>query len=95
MLDKTLDPVYNQTFVFKNVPYNEVQNRTMCIQALDFDAQAQHDVLGEAKLPLIDVNLNIPLEREWRILVPGYDGETGVCTRFISDGVMVMEKWLL
>eukprot|EP00112_Aurelia_sp_Birch-Aquarium-sp1_P010756 Seg229.5 transcript_id=Seg229.5/GoldUCD/mRNA.D3Y31 product="Synaptotagmin 1" pseudo=true protein_id=Seg229.5/GoldUCD/D3Y31 len=85
VLDKTLDPVYNQTFVFKNVPYNEVQNRTMCIQALDFDAQAQHDVLGEAKLPLIDINLNVPLEKEWRILVPGYDGETGEFRKSTSD----------
>ena len=78
MLDETLDPVYNQTFVFKNVPYNEVQNRTLSIQALDFDSFASHDVLGEVSIPLIDVDLNKPLDHEWRILVPGYDGEKGV-----------------
>ena len=77
-MDETLDPVYNQTFVFKNVPSNEIQNRTLCIQALDFDQFPAHDVLGEVKIPLIDVNLNKPVEKEWRILVPGYDGEKGV-----------------
>ena len=64
--------------MFKNVPYNEVQNRTLCIQALDFDQSAAHDILGEVKIPLIDVNLNRPIEEEWRILVPGYDAEEGV-----------------
>ncbi len=70
--------MYNQTFVFKNVPYSEIANRKLSIQALDFDTFAAHDLLGEVLLPLIDVNLAIPLEEEWRILVPGYDGLTGV-----------------
>ncbi|XP_065051858.1 synaptotagmin-2-like isoform X2 [Rhopilema esculentum] len=85
VLDNTLDPVYNQTFVFNNVPYNEIQNRTLCIQALDFDQVAAHDVLGEAKIPLIDMNLNIPVDREWRILVPGFDGEKGEFKKSVSD----------
>ena len=59
--------------MFKNVPYNEVQNRTLCIQALDFDSDSSHDILGEVKIPLIDVNLNKPIEGEWRILVPTYN----------------------
>ena len=77
-MDDTLDPVYNQTFVFKNVPYSEITDRTLCIQALDFDTFAAHDLLGEAKLPMIDVNLAVPVDKEWRILVPGFDGVTGV-----------------
>jgi len=85
VLDETLDPVYNQTFVFKNVPYNEVQNRTLCIQALDFDQSAAHDILGEVKIPLIDVNLNKPIEGEWRILVSGYDAEKGEFRQSASD----------
>ena len=83
-MDDSLDPKYSQTFVFRNVPYNEVQNRTLCIQALDFDQSAQHDILGEVKIPLIDVNLNKPIEKEWRILVPGYDGEKGVSFELLS-----------
>eukprot|EP00794_Sanderia_malayensis_P012747 gene12747-14053_t len=77
VLDDTLDPVYNQTFVFKGIPHSEISNRVLCIQALDFDTFASHDVLGEVRLPLIDVNLAEAIETEWRILVPGYDGETG------------------
>ena len=74
VLDETLNPVYDQTFTFKSLPYSELLNRTLCIRALDFDTFAAHDILGETKIPIIDLNMQKPLEL-WRILVPGYDME--------------------
>ena len=71
--------------MFKKVPYSELANRTLCIQALDFDQVASHDLLGEAKLPLIDVNLAKPVDQEWRILAPAYDEETGVSRGMIKE----------
>lgn len=74
VLDDTLDPVYNQEFVFKNLPFSEALNRTLCIRALDFDTLPVHDILGETLIPLIDLDFSKGLEL-WRILVPGYDPE--------------------
>lgn len=78
VLDDTLDPVYNQEFAFKNLPLSELQKRTLCIRALDFDTFPKHDILGETLIPLIDLNLvtkhySKDLIDFWRILVPGYD----------------------
>lgn len=66
---KTLNPVFNETFVFKNLPYSEITNRTLCIELYDFDRFSRHDIIGEAKLPLIDVDLAGNVD-EWRALIP-------------------------
>ncbi|XP_057292798.1 synaptotagmin 1-like [Hydractinia symbiolongicarpus] len=72
VLDATLNPVYEQTFTFKNLPNSELLNRTLCIRALDYDTFPGHDILGETLIPIIDINIAKPIEM-WRILVPGYD----------------------
>lgn len=66
---KTLNTVFNETFVFKNLPYSEITNRTLCIELYDFDRFSRHDIIGEAKLPLIDVDLAGNVD-EWRALIP-------------------------
>lgn len=66
---KTLNPVFKETFVFKNIPYSEITNRTLCIELYDFDRFSRHDIIGEAKLPLIDVDLATNID-EWRALIP-------------------------
>ena len=55
--------------MFKNIPYNEVTNRTLSLEVYDFDRFSRHDLIGEAKLPLIDVDLAAPYDN-WRVLTP-------------------------
>ncbi|XP_046844677.1 synaptotagmin 1-like isoform X1 [Xenia sp. Carnegie-2017] len=66
---RTLDPVYNETFVFKNIPYSDIENRTLLMEVYDFDRFSGHDIIGIVKLPLIDVDLTHVVE-DWRILIP-------------------------
>lgn len=72
VIDDCLDPVYNQTFAFRNLPQSELLNRTLCIRALDYDTLPRHDILGETLIPVVDLDITQPLDL-WRILVPGYD----------------------
>lgn len=66
---KTLNPLFKETFVFKNIPYSEITNRTLSIELYDFDRFSRHDIIGEAKLALIDVDLANNID-EWRALIP-------------------------
>lgn len=74
VIDDTLNPVYNQSFVFTKVPHSELLNRTLCIRALDYDQQPRHDILGETLVNLVDLDISEPLDA-WRILQPAYDPE--------------------
>ncbi|KAJ8984365.1 hypothetical protein NQ317_003512 [Molorchus minor] len=48
---KTLNPVFNETFVFKNLPYAEAMNKTLVFAIFDFDRFSKHDQIGEVKVP--------------------------------------------
>uniref|UniRef100_A0A672ZHF8 Synaptotagmin n=1 Tax=Sphaeramia orbicularis TaxID=375764 RepID=A0A672ZHF8_9TELE len=63
---KTLNPVFNETFVFK-VPYEELGGKTLCMSVYDYDRFSKHDVIGEVKLPMNTIDLGRPIE-EWRDL---------------------------
>ncbi|XP_036387009.1 synaptotagmin-2-like isoform X1 [Megalops cyprinoides] len=63
---KTLNPVFNETFVFK-VPYQELGGKTLVMSVYDFDRFSKHDIIGEVKLPMNTVDLGQPIE-EWRDL---------------------------
>ncbi|XP_047202512.1 synaptotagmin-2 isoform X2 [Girardinichthys multiradiatus] len=63
---KTLNPVFNETFVFK-VPYEELGGKTIVMSVYDYDRFSKHDVIGEVKLPMNTIDLGRPIE-EWRDL---------------------------
>ncbi|XP_056014281.1 synaptotagmin-1-like isoform X3 [Ostrea edulis] len=72
---KTLNPVFNETFTFKNVPYAEVGAKTLVFAIYDFDRFSKHDQIGQVKIPLNTVDLCQVLE-EWRDLIsPDNDAE--------------------
>ncbi|CAH1981190.1 unnamed protein product [Acanthoscelides obtectus] len=75
---KTLNPVFNETFVFKNLPYAEAMNKTLVFAIFDFDRFSKHDQIGEVKVPLCTVDLAQTIE-EWRELqsVEGEGGQLG------------------
>ncbi|XP_034241991.1 synaptotagmin 1 isoform X2 [Thrips palmi] len=72
---KTLNPVFNETFVFKQVPYADAMNKTLVFAIFDFDRFSKHDQIGEVKVPLCQVDLAQTIE-EWREL-QGVEGEGG------------------
>uniref|UniRef100_A0A1A7W948 Synaptotagmin n=1 Tax=Iconisemion striatum TaxID=60296 RepID=A0A1A7W948_9TELE len=63
---KTLNPVFNETFVFK-VPYEELGGKMLMMSVYDYDRFSKHDVIGEVKLPMNTIDLGRPIE-EWRDL---------------------------
>ncbi|XP_062601764.1 synaptotagmin-1-like isoform X1 [Saccostrea cucullata] len=72
---KTLNPVFNETFTFKNVPYAEIGGKTLVFAIYDFDRFSKHDQIGQVKIPLNTVDLCQVIE-EWRDLIsPDNDAE--------------------
>uniref|UniRef100_A0AAR5PYY0 C2 domain-containing protein n=2 Tax=Dendroctonus ponderosae TaxID=77166 RepID=A0AAR5PYY0_DENPD len=72
---KTLNPVFNETFVFKAMPYAEAMNKTLVFAIFDFDRFSKHDQIGEVKVPLCQIDLAQTIE-EWREL-QSVEGEGG------------------
>ncbi|XP_076231389.1 synaptotagmin 1 isoform X2 [Calliopsis andreniformis] len=72
---KTLNPVFNETFTFKGVPYADAMNKTLVFAIFDFDRFSKHDQIGEVKVPLCQVDLAQTIE-EWREL-QSVEGEGG------------------
>merc|ERR1712226_906949 len=62
---KTLNPFFNETFAFKNVPYSETFDRTLVFAVFDYERFSKHDQIGEVKVPLCMVDLAQTIE-EWR-----------------------------
>ncbi|XP_044734667.1 synaptotagmin 1 isoform X2 [Chrysoperla carnea] len=75
---KTLNPVFNETFTFKGVPYADAMNKTLVFAIFDFDRFSKHDQIGEVKVPLCQIDLAQTIE-EWRELqsVEGEGGQLG------------------
>ncbi|KAJ3586818.1 hypothetical protein NHX12_013210 [Muraenolepis orangiensis] len=63
---KTLNPVFNETFVFK-IPFQEMGGKTLVMSVYDFDRFSKHDVIGDIKFPMNTLDLAKPIE-EWRDL---------------------------
>ncbi|PIO38621.1 Synaptotagmin-1, partial [Aquarana catesbeiana] len=63
---KTLSPSFNETFVFK-LPQSDIAETDVVMQVFDFNRFSKHDVIGEVRLPLRDMNLNHVIE-EWKEL---------------------------
>ncbi|XP_010897569.1 synaptotagmin-2 isoform X2 [Esox lucius] len=63
---KTLNPVFNETFVFK-LPYAELGGKTLVMSVFDYDRFSKHDIIGEVKIPMNTIDLGQPIE-EWRDL---------------------------
>jgi synaptotagmin-1 len=72
---KTLNPVFNETFVFK-VPFSEIATKTLVFAVYDFDRFSKHDQIGEVKIPMNHVDLAQTIE-EWRELT-SVEGEQGI-----------------
>ncbi|CAF0876534.1 unnamed protein product [Adineta ricciae] len=54
---KTLNPVFNETFIFKNLAYGEIGGKTLVFAVYDFDRFSRHDQIGEVQIALNTVDL--------------------------------------
>lgn len=53
---KSLNPIFNETFVFKNIEYNFFADKTLVLAIFDFDRFSKHDQIGEVSIPLGSVD---------------------------------------
>ena len=72
---KTVNPVFEQLFNFKHITYSQLTSSYVHLKVYDYDRFSGHDLLGEAKVPVIDLDLNHPVE-ETRILQPEFKFES-------------------
>ncbi|XP_034977460.1 synaptotagmin-8 [Zootoca vivipara] len=63
---KTLNPVFNESFVFK-IPQADIAESTLVMQVYDFNRFSKHDIIGEMRIPLGDVDLQHVIE-QWQEL---------------------------
>ncbi|CAF0812068.1 unnamed protein product [Adineta steineri] len=66
---KTLNPVFNETFIFKNLAYGDIGSKTLVFAVYDFDRFSRHDQIGEVLIPLNTVDLGKVI-REIKDLIP-------------------------
>jgi len=62
---KTLNPFFNETFQFKNLPYADTFEKTLMFTIFDYDRFSKHDRIGEIKIPLSMVDLAQTIN-EWK-----------------------------
>ncbi|XP_077177610.1 synaptotagmin-8 [Paroedura picta] len=63
---KTLNPVFNDSFIFQ-IPHGDVAESTLVMQVYDFNRFSKHDIIGEMRLPLGDIDLQHVIE-QWHEL---------------------------
>ncbi|OXA40639.1 Synaptotagmin 1 [Folsomia candida] len=68
------NPTFNETFVFKNIPFGDMMAKTLMIQCFDFDRFGKHDQIGEIRLPMCQIDLAACWEG-WKDLDPPDDTE--------------------
>jgi len=71
---KTLNPFFNETFQFKNIPYADTFDKTLMFTIFDFDRFSKHDRIGEVKVPLSMVDLAQTIS-EWKDVEGNKDDE--------------------
>merc|ERR1712137_1316663 len=64
---------FDQTFIFKNLPYVDTFDKTLVMAVYDYDRFSSSDQTGEFQLPLNQVDLAGPVQ-EWKDLAAVDDG---------------------
>merc|ERR1719245_579586 len=70
---KNCNPKFDQTFVFKNIPYVDTFDKTLVFSVYDYDRFSSSDQVSELQVPLNSVDLAGPIQ-EWKDLAPVDDG---------------------
>ena len=73
VLRKTLNPVYEETFTFYGLAYNQLQGITLHFIVMSFDRFSRDDVIGEVVVPLANIDLSgteVSLSRDIKRRIP-------------------------
>jgi len=70
---KNCNPKFDQTFIFKNIPYVDTFDKTLVMAVYDYDMFSSSDQQSEIQLPLNSIDLAGPVE-EWKDLAAVDDG---------------------
>ena len=54
---KTLNPQFNETFVFHGMEFRSIRDRSVYFEVIDFDQFSKHDMIGVADIPLETIDL--------------------------------------
>jgi len=68
-------------FYFKQIPYNEIGGKILVFAVYDFDRFSRHDIIGEVRVPMNQVDLGTVTE-EWRDLVSAENDKENVSYDF-------------
>ena len=58
ILRKTLNPVYDETFTFFGISFNQLQNITLHFVVFSFDRFSRDEIIGEVIYPLNGIDLS-------------------------------------
>ncbi|OAF69555.1 Synaptotagmin VIII [Intoshia linei] len=72
---KTLNPVFDETFIFKDIVYAEIGSKTLVFAIYDFDRFSKHDRIGQIHIPLGQIDLCNQIEEWKKIQNPDSDSE--------------------
>jgi len=70
---KNCNPKFDQTFIFKNIPYVDTFDKTLVMAVYDYDRFSSSDQQSEIQVPLNSIDLAGPVD-EWKDLAPLDDG---------------------
>ena len=62
---KTLNPLFNETFQFKNLSYSDTFDKRIQFNVIDYDRFSKNDYIGEVIVPLSSIDLAQTIE-EWK-----------------------------
>lgn len=75
-IKSTLAPVYEEIFYFKKVSYAALTASVLSIKVYDED-RFDKTLLGEANVPINDLDLTKGKITQWRVIVPEFKSEAG------------------
>ena len=82
---KTLNPFFNETFQFKNLPYAETFDKTLMFTIFDYDRFSKHDRIGEVHCSLKGSSIEIFLLPMWTVTEPQVGSKSTWDSYFTSN----------
>jgi synaptotagmin-1 len=68
---KTLNPQFNETFVFHQMEFRSITDRSVYFEVIDFDHFSKHDMIGVLDIPLESVDLTKTTDMWQELRSPG------------------------
>ncbi len=71
-------------FVFQNIPYSEIKNKTILLKVFDYDRFSKHDRIGELRIPLGSLDLGDTVKECSDLTLPmGMNNDVYIWHRFL------------